>query len=90
MGLVQIDQKSDVAVQFNDQTIRANSQVITVNFPKNHGGFIINRPHSVTVSGADGQEKTLRVMDVTRRAQILLIVLGIIGAIIIQSWRKND
>ena len=47
------------------------------------GGLIWNRPFAVEVRTADGEEWSLPVQDVTRQAQIALLVMGLIGVLLI-------
>jgi hypothetical protein len=53
------------------------------------GGVIWNTPHSILVRGADGGETVLRIRDVTRERQILLLGLGLLGALLLRLARRN-
>jgi hypothetical protein len=52
------------------------------------GGVIWNRPHSILVQGTEGGETVLRIRDVTRERQILLLGLGLLGALLLQLVRR--
>ncbi len=51
--------------------------------PAISGGLVWNRPFAVDVRTAEGQEWSLPVQDVTRQAQIALLVMGLIGVLLI-------
>ncbi len=52
------------------------------------GGVIWNKPHSILVQGTDGGETLLRIRDVTRERQILLLGLGLLGVLLLQLVQK--
>jgi hypothetical protein len=58
---------------------------LRIQAPRSLVGLIWNRPSSVTVISAGGQEQVLPVPDVTRQIQIALLGAGIIGSILIWS-----
>lgn len=49
------------------------------------GGLIWNRPVSVLVVEADGSERILPVLDITRQIQFSLLGAGMAGALLIWS-----
>jgi len=57
--------------------------------PTISGGLIWNRPFAVEVRTADGNEWSLPVPDVTRRAQIALLAMGLIGVLLIGLVSRN-
>ncbi len=59
------------------------TKTLCIPFPGIAGGLIWNRPFAVEVRSADGAEWTLPVPDVTRQAQIALLVMGLIGVLLI-------
>ena len=54
-----------------------------VRFPGNLGGIIWNRPSSIVVRSADGEEEVLPVRDVTRQTQFALLAGGLIGILLV-------
>lgn len=53
------------------------------------GGLIWNRPHAVLVRGPDGEEQILRIRDVTRERQLLLLGLGLLGVILLRMINRK-
>jgi len=47
------------------------------------GSLVWNRPYAVEVRTAGGEVWSLPVPDITRRAQIALLAMGLIGALLI-------
>ena len=46
-------------------------------------GLVWNRPQAVVVTGADGQEHRLPIVNETRRRQMLWLGAGLLGSILI-------
>ena len=65
------------------------NQVIKIQVPGKHAGFIWNRPRSVVVTGDDGQEQVLPVVDVTRIAMWAMLAGGILGALAVGLMRRQ-
>lgn len=59
------------------------TKTLCIPFPGIAGGLIWNRPFAVEVRTTDGKEWSLPVPDVTRQAQIALLVMGLIGVLLI-------
>ena len=51
------------------------------------GGWIWNRPHAVLVRGPNDEEHILRIRDITRERQILILGFGLLGALAL--WLIN-
>ena len=51
-------------------------------------GLVWNRPAGVLVKRSDGSEARLPIRDVTRRAQISLLLLGFLGGL--AAWVFHD
>jgi hypothetical protein len=49
------------------------------------GGLVWNRPVSIIVRPAQGDEYTLPVRDLTRRAQLALLFAGLAGGLLVRS-----
>ena len=59
------------------------TRTLCLPLPGNHGGLIWNRPYAVEVQTGDGEAMTLPVTDSTRQAQIVLLAMGLIIALLI-------
>jgi len=59
------------------------TKTLCIPLPGIAGGLIWNRPFAVEVRTAEGEEWSLPVPDVTRQAQIALLVMGLIGVLLI-------
>jgi hypothetical protein len=59
-----------------------------VRFPWIQGGFIWNRPHSIMHQSSDGEVKEMRIWDVTRLVQFLVLSVGIIASLFM-ARKKN-
>ena len=64
-------------------TIIPLARSVRIHPPGLPGGLIWNRPMAVTVQISDGQERVLRVPDLTRRAQLALLGAGLAGSLLI-------
>ncbi len=79
------------AYKLDDLEIIPQTQYIKVQTPGHHFGFLWNRPRSVIVRTADGQETTMPVTDVTRNIIWGMLAGGIIGAMLIGiMYRINE
>lgn len=59
------------------------SQALTIRFPFFNGSLIWNRPVSILVVTADGQEQLIPIQDMTRITQIVLFSVAAIGTLLI-------
>ena len=91
-GKLSIETHSGAPYQSDWATVTPFSQSVLFRFPGSRGGFVWNRPVSVLVRQADGQEYILPVPDITRRVQIglagmLIFTLLLTG--IVQQLRQK-
>ncbi len=70
-------------LQVGDQTVTVVSRALRWTWPMGFGGIVWNRPVAVKIRAASGVEHVLPVVDETRRRQIMIFILGLIGAILI-------
>ncbi len=77
-----IETHTSAPMSVHNQQISFQSRAVSLTFPK-FGGLVWNRPTAVIVQTAEGAEQTLAVRDVTRLAQILVLALGIAGALFV-------
>ena len=83
MPLIEIETRAGQPYQAGSLKITPFSRALIVRPHGMPGGLIWNWPSSLLVQTADGQEQTLPVVDVTRRAQWLLLGAGLLGATLI-------
>jgi hypothetical protein len=70
-------------ITVGDQKVTVISRALRLQIPEMPIGFIWNRPIAVRVQTGGMSEVTLPVVDETRRYQIMLVILGIVGSIIL-------
>jgi hypothetical protein len=75
------------------RTLTPEAQAVTLRLPGAHGGLVWNRPVAVRVQGPDGTV-TLPVPDVTRRAQLaMLVATGLLlvwAAALSRHWNATE
>lgn len=70
-----------------DKVVRVQARAVSLRLP--FGGAVWNRPVAVLVQTADGAEQRLAVRDITRLVQVLVLILGVAGALFIALARGN-
>ncbi len=70
-------------LQVGDQTVTVVSRALRWTWPMGFGGVVWNRPVAVKIKTASGVEHVLPVVDETRRRQVMIFALGLVGAILI-------
>lgn len=83
MPLIESEVKNGEATRHGNLELIPVNQVLRIQTPGKHAGFIWNRPRAVVVRSEDGQEQILPVTDVTRIAMWVMLAGGILGAILI-------
>jgi hypothetical protein len=87
MPFLTIETMLGETIQAGRYKITPFSQAIKLILPGSKGGLIWNRPVSVLVQGINGSELVLPVVDVTRKAQLALLGIGLAGGILL--WLTN-
>jgi hypothetical protein len=72
-------------IGIGSQKVIVISKALRLQVPGVPVGFVWNRPAAVRVQTEGAGEVTLPVTDETRRLQILLLAIGIIGSILIAA-----
>lgn len=90
MPLFQIENLPGQPIQAGANTITLFSQVVRFTPPGLPGGFIWNRPHSLLVQGPDGSEEVLPIEDVTRKAELTLLGLGLLGGLLLLLLTRRN
>ena len=75
--------KEGSPLKVGDQTITVISRALRWTWPMGFGGIVWNRPVAVKIQTASGVEHVLPVVDETRRRQIMIFALGMVGAMLI-------
>jgi hypothetical protein len=80
---LQIDTRVGDPITVGDTTLLPLAKSLRLRLPGRRGGVIWNRPASVVVQTAGGQEYSLPVRDVTRQVQFALIGGGLAGIFLV-------
>ena len=72
-SILRIDTLTSAPIPTPDAQVYIRSQAVQVRIPAIHGGLIWNRPVASVVRTADGQEKVIPILDITR---LVLFVLA--------------
>lgn len=83
-NLVQIETRTGEPIVSGDTKIIPMARSMRIRIPGWHNGLVWNRPVAIVVQTGDGQEKVLPVRDVTRQAQVALLVSGLI--VVLLGW----
>lgn len=76
-------------IRVGDQQITLISRVLRLQVPNSAIGFVWNRPSAVRVQTAGAGEVILPVADETRRYQVLLLALGLLGGIVLAALLRQ-
>ncbi|MGQ9501609.1 MAG: hypothetical protein ACUVSF_04995 [Anaerolineae bacterium] len=77
------------AIHINGNTIVPIARSVHIQLPLLPGGLIWNRPTAILVRQSDGTEYTLPVHDVTRRLQVLVMIVGVLGTLFFWLARRG-
>ena len=89
-SFIKVEKKASQPIPWGDGRITVWSRVVRINFPKQSGGLIWNRPVAVSLSSAGGGEQVLPIRDVTRQAQLWLLAAGLLGALGLAATRMRN
>lgn len=78
--IISVENKAGEPIQFGATRLAPFSQCVRVQIPGLRGGIIWNRPLSVLVTHADGDEEVIPVPDITR-----IVIWSLLGAAAL-SW----
>jgi hypothetical protein len=88
--LLQIENKAGTPVLAGRTRIIPFAQSVRLDFPGFPGGVVWNRPFSILVVSANGEEQVIRIVDVTRRIQIALLAAGFLGGLLLWMLGTNQ
>jgi hypothetical protein len=83
MSMIKSEIKKGDPRQVGDFELTPMNQVLKIQIPGYHAGWIWNRPKAVVVRTLDGKERILPVTDVTRIAIWTMLASGLLGAILV-------
>jgi hypothetical protein len=72
-NLIHVETRAGNPILAGDRTIIPLAKSVRLQFPGWNGGVIWNRPVSVVIRTAGGEEQLLPVRDVTRQVQLALL-----------------
>ncbi|HJW91218.1 MAG TPA: hypothetical protein VJ436_11315 [Anaerolineales bacterium] len=88
--LIQFETRAGEAIYSGPLTLIPLVHSLRIRFPRMRGGLVWNRPASIVVRDAEGGEHALPVPDPTRRAQLVLLGSGLVGALLIWSAFRSS
>lgn len=88
--IVQVDLESGRPIKAGSRTLTPQVQTVRLKSPRLKAGVVWRRPYAVVVAEAGGEETTLPVVDVTRVAQIAVLLAGVLTVTIIWFLRRSN
>lgn len=88
--IVQISRDRGRPIRANGRTLIPQVQTVRLKIPRFKAGMVWRRPYAVLIKDADGEETSLPVVDVTRTAQILVLLAGVLAVTIIWFLRRSN
>jgi hypothetical protein len=89
MALVHTENLAAKPIELDDTLIVPVEKSSRIQPPGMWGLLLWRRPVSVIVQHTNGSEEIIPVQDATRRAQLLLIGIGLVGSILIWLLNRN-
>jgi hypothetical protein len=88
MGLLQTDSRAAPSVDLAGYRLIPVEKTSQVQPPGMWGVLTWRRPSAVLVQHLDGTEEVITIQDPTRRAQIILLMVGLVGSILMWALKK--
>ena len=88
--IVRISLEDGRSVRAGGRILIPQAQTVRLKLPVFKGGILWRRPYAVLVKDTGGQETTLPVVDVTRTAQIMVLLAGVLTVTIIWLLRRSN
>jgi hypothetical protein len=89
LPLLRIENKTGIPVLASGNRITPFAQSVQLSLPGFPGGVVWNRPLSILVESANGEERVIRIADITRRVQVALFAGGFLGGILLWIISQN-
>jgi hypothetical protein len=83
MPLIEYITQAGDPIQAGEAQLIPFSTSLRIRLPFLPAGWIWNRPTAVVVKTGNGGDHLIPIIDTTRRAQIVLLLVGIIGALLV-------
>jgi hypothetical protein len=80
---ITIETRAGAPVQAGNISLIPLARSMRIQLPGTPGGLVWNRPVSVVATGPGGRQQVLPVLDVTRRAQLVLLGAGLLGSLLL-------
>ena len=88
--IVRISRESGQPIRAGGRTLIPLVQTVRLKLPHITAGLVWRRPYAVLVKDAGGEETTLPVVDVTRAAQVMILLVGVLTITIIWFLRSSN
>ena len=88
MGLVQTDSRAVPPVDLAGYRLIPIEKTSQFQPPGMWGVLSWRRPSAVLVQHPDGTEEVITIQDPTRKAQIILLMIGLVGSILILALKR--
>ena len=88
--IVRISREDGRPIRAGGRTLVPQVQTVRLKLPLLAAGMLWRRPYAVLVKDAGGEETTLPVVDVTRTAQSMVLLAGVLTVSIIWFLRRSN
>lgn len=88
-SFLQISTQTAPPLLVNDCALTLQSQVVRLSWPGRAGGLIWQRPTALLVQTPEGRVDIQPVRDVTRLAQIVILLTALAGGLLFWAWHKR-
>ena len=89
MAVFQIENRAGESIASGGTKITLISQAVRIQPPGFSGGLIWNRPASVVIQNANGEERVVPIPDVTRLALLAILGMALGGGLLIWLTRRK-
>ena len=89
-SIVRISREDGRPIRSGGRTLTPQVQTVRLKIPRLTAGMIWRRPYAVLVKYTNGEETILPVVDVTRTAQMMTLLAGVLAVSIIWYLRRSN
>jgi hypothetical protein len=89
-SIVRISREDGRPIRAGGRTLTPQVQTVRLKIPRLTAGMIWRRPYAVLVKDTNGEETILPVVDVTRTAQMMTLLAGVLAVSIIWYLRRSN
>ena len=83
MSWLEIESRAGEPVHVGQTRLTPFIQTVRINLPGPSGVFSWSRPDSVLAQNSTEEEQIIPIIDVTRRAQLMILGLGLLSSLLI-------